>query len=120
MKMPKPTDDDRARFEALVPDAPGVAVKPMFGNLGAFVNGNMFMGLFGSSVGLRLPEADRAKLLAEPGAEPFGPPDRPLGSYASLPPDWSARKAKRWVDTALADAAALPPKAKKAMKAKKK
>ena len=34
----------RERFAALVPDAPRVEIKPMFGNLGAFVNGNMFMG----------------------------------------------------------------------------
>jgi len=26
----------------------------MFGNLGAFVNGNMFMGLFGADVGVKL------------------------------------------------------------------
>ncbi len=31
---PKPTDADRARFWALVPDEADVEVKPMFGNLG--------------------------------------------------------------------------------------
>ena len=31
----------------------------MFGNLGAFVNGNMFMGLFGSQVGVKLAETDQ-------------------------------------------------------------
>ena len=51
MKIPKPTEADRERFTSLVPDAPGVEVKPMFGNLGAFVNGNMFMGLFGPRSG---------------------------------------------------------------------
>jgi len=51
MKIPKPSDDDRARFRSLVPEDPRVEVKPMFGNLGAFVNGNMFMGLFGPEVG---------------------------------------------------------------------
>ena len=40
----------------------------MFGNLGAFVNGNMFMGLFGADVGLKLPDADREALLREDGA----------------------------------------------------
>ncbi len=30
----------------------------MFGNLGAFVNGNMFMGLFGADIGLKLAPAD--------------------------------------------------------------
>ena len=55
--MPKPTEADRERFTALVPEAPDVVVKPMFGNLGAFVNGNMFMGLFGSDVGVKLAAA---------------------------------------------------------------
>ncbi len=110
MKMPKPTDADRDRFPSLVPDAPGVEVKPMFGNLGAFVNGNMFMGLFGADIGLKLPEADRIRLLAEPGAGPFGPPERPMGGYVALPAGWTSRKAKRWIGAALANAAALPPK----------
>ncbi len=42
MPVPKPTTDDKARFTTLVAGDPRVAVKPMFGNLGAFVNGNMF------------------------------------------------------------------------------
>lgn len=113
MKMPKPTDADRARFESFVPAAPGVEVKPMFGNLGAFVNGNMFMGLFGADIGLKLPEDARGKLLKEPGAGPFGPEERPMGGYVTLPAEWTARKAKKWVDGALAEAAALPPKTKK-------
>src|SRR5207249_11880558 len=53
MEIPKPTDADREWFRSVVPDDPRVEVKPMFGNLGAFVNGNMFMGLFGSAVGVR-------------------------------------------------------------------
>ncbi|MGH9136615.1 MAG: TfoX/Sxy family protein [Acidimicrobiales bacterium] len=110
MKVPKPTDADRHRFVSLVPDAPGVEVKPMFGNLGAFVNGNMFMGLFGADVGVKLPEPDRALLLAEAGTGPFGPAERPMGGYVTLPAGWSARKALRWIDLALTDAAALPPK----------
>ena len=32
----------------------------MFGNLGAFVNGNMFMGLFGADIGVKLAEGDQA------------------------------------------------------------
>lgn len=27
----------------------------MFGNLGALVNGNMFMGLFGADIGVKVP-----------------------------------------------------------------
>ena len=47
VQIPKASDQDKERFRSLVPDDPGVVVKPMFGNLGAFVNGNMFAGLFG-------------------------------------------------------------------------
>ena len=44
MQMPKPTEADKQQFRSVVPDAPGVEVRPMFGNLGAFVNGTMFAG----------------------------------------------------------------------------
>ncbi len=119
MKIPKPTEADRERFTALVPDAPGVEVKPMFGNLGAFVNGNMFMGLYGAQVGVKLPDEDRARLLAEPGAGPFGPEERPMGGYVTLPATWSAPEAAPWVAAARAAAAALPPKPPKPAKTAK-
>jgi hypothetical protein len=44
--VPKASDADRERFRSVVPDHPEVVVKPTFGILGAFVNGNMFAGLF--------------------------------------------------------------------------
>jgi TfoX/Sxy family transcriptional regulator of competence genes len=118
--MPKPTDADRDRFRALVPDEPDVEVKPMFGNLGAFVHGNMFMGLFGSDVGVKLDEPERAKLAAMPGAGPFGPPERPMSGYVTLPADWSARKATSWIAKAHDTAAALPAKQPKKKAAPKK
>jgi hypothetical protein len=108
--MPKPTEQDRARFEALVPDAAGVAVKPMFGNLGAFVNGNMFMGLFGSDVGLKLPPDGVSELLAEPGAGPFGPAERPMGGYVTIPAAWTGAEAGPWIERSLAFVAAMPAK----------
>jgi TfoX/Sxy family transcriptional regulator of competence genes len=110
MKMPKPTEDDRRRVHDLVPEAPGVEVRPMFGNLGAFVNGNMFMGLFGSDVGLKLPEAERERLLAQPGAGPFGPPERPMSGYVTLPAAWGAQDAEPWIQMSLAAVSGLPPK----------
>ena len=115
MQIPKPTDADRERFRALVPDTPDVETKPMFGNLGAFVNGNMFMGLFGSSVGLKLPDPDRAELLAVDGAGPFGPAERPMGGYVSLPPSWRkpTERATEWVTRSLEYVATLPPKTPK-------
>ena len=113
MKMPKPTEADRERFAALVPYDPRVEIKPMFGNLGAFVNGNMFMGLFGADVGVKLPGDDLADLLARPGAGPFGPGERPMGGYATLPAGMSASDSQKWTDKALTHVGALPPKVKK-------
>ncbi len=114
MQVPKPTDDDRARFRSLVPADPRVEVKPMFGNLGAFVNGNMFMGLFGADVGVRLPSADADQLRSIEGAGPFGPVERPMGGYITLPPSMTATKeGASWVARALEHVAAMPPKASK-------
>jgi TfoX/Sxy family transcriptional regulator of competence genes len=112
MKMPKPTEEDKARFRALVPEDPRVEVKPMFGNLGAFVNGNMFMGLFGPQIGLKLDDAGRRTLL-DAGGGPFGHEERPMGGYVTLPPDFSDAQAEAWVATSMAEVAALPPKQKK-------
>jgi TfoX/Sxy family transcriptional regulator of competence genes len=116
MPMPKPTDEDRERFRALVPDGAGVEVKPMFGNLGAFVNGNMFMGLFGSDVGLKLADDERAEVLAQPGAGPFGPAERPMNGWVTIPADWTPDDVKPWAESALAHIGALPPKKAKAAK----
>ena len=61
----------------------------MFGNLGGFVNGNMFMGPFGADVGVKLPGPQQAKLLALPGSGPFGP------SVASMPAKQPKAKATK-------------------------
>ena len=39
MEIPKPTEADKEYFRSLLPAGPDVEVKPMFGNLGAFVHG---------------------------------------------------------------------------------
>ena len=118
MEIPKPSQDDKEFFRSLVPDIPAVEVKPMFGNLGAFLNGNMFMGLFGSAVGVKLPDEARDRLLAVEGAGLFGPPERPMGGYVSLPPTWrsSPERSEPWVDEALAFVAELSPKKPKKKK----
>ena len=110
--MPKPTEEDKDRFRALVPDDPRVEVKPMFGNLAAFVNGNMFMGLFGADVGLRLPPEERERLLIIAGTGPFGPEERPMKEYVTIPGTWRGpADAAEWVDISLAHIAAMPPRA---------
>jgi len=116
MKMPKHTDEDKARFRDLVPEAPGVEVKPMFGSLGAFVNGNMFAGLFGPSIGVKLDPESLEELRGIDGSGPVGPEERPMGGYLSLPASLSDEEAAAWVDRAREHIAALPPKVKKPRK----
>jgi TfoX/Sxy family transcriptional regulator of competence genes len=115
VEIPKPSEEDKAYFTSIVPGAPGVEVKPMFGNVAAFVNGNMFMGLFGPDFGVRLPEGDRDALLAIEGSGPFGPAGRPMKEYVSMPQAWrdDPVRTSEWVDRALGHTAAMPPKQKK-------
>jgi TfoX/Sxy family transcriptional regulator of competence genes len=115
MKIPKPTAEDKARFESLVPRDPRVEVKPMFGNLGAFVNGNMFMGLFGADVGVKLDDTAHGAL-SKAGGGSFGPAERPMGGYVSLPATFTEAQATKWIARSLDYVAALPPKAKKPAK----
>jgi TfoX/Sxy family transcriptional regulator of competence genes len=120
MQVPKPGEQDKLFFRSLIPDGPDVEIKPMFGNLGAFVHGNMFAGLFGPAVGVRLDDAATAELAAVDGAGPFGPAQRPMGGYTSLPGAWrdSPDLAARWVERALSHVSSLPPKARKPKAAK--
>jgi TfoX/Sxy family transcriptional regulator of competence genes len=120
--MPKPGEDTKGFFRAVVPDHPDISVRPMFGNLAAFVNGNMFMGLFGSELFVRLPEADR-QAIAEAGGGPFEPmPGRPMRDYATLPPAWREEpgRVREWAARSLEYAEELPPKAKAKPKPKPK
>ncbi len=115
MEIPKPTEADKEFFRSVLPEDPEVEVKPMFGNLGAFVHGNMFAGLFGSAVGVRLAEPDARELAAIDGSGAFGPAERPMAGYLSLPGTWrdDADLAAQWVEKARAHVGSLPPKVKK-------
>jgi TfoX/Sxy family transcriptional regulator of competence genes len=118
VEIPKPSEEDKQFFRSLIEQDPEVEIKPMFGNLGAFVHGNMFAGLFGSAVGVRLSQADAGELAAIDGSGPFGSAEHPMGGYLSLPGTWrdDADLAARWVEKARAHVGSLPPKAAKPRK----
>lgn len=124
MEMPKASEQDKERFRRIVPDQPDVVVKPMFGNLGAFVNGNMFAGLFGSTIGVKLSDADRELLESSERTVPFGPAERPMGGYTGLPEVWNEEgdgddtRARAWAEKALEYVATLPAKEPKARSSK--
>ncbi|MCI4320548.1 MAG: TfoX/Sxy family protein [Thermoplasmata archaeon] len=86
MKMPKAGGDAVAAFRVLLKEVPEAVERPVFGQPAAFVRGNMFLGVFGTSVFVRLSEADRALAHKELGARPLEPmPGRPMREYVVLP-----------------------------------
>ena len=120
MKMPKPSEQARAAFSSLVPDDPAITLRPMFGNLAAFVNGNMFSGLFGEDLFVRLPD-DEAAQVRRQGGRPFEPmPGHAMSGYVMVPATWQKKPdaVRAWVARALALTRAMPAKAKKPTKAR--
>ena len=110
--MPKPGPEALAAFEAIVPAAAGITKRPMFGNRAAFVNGNMFAGLFGDGLFVRLPEQRLGEILDQ-GGRPFEPmPGRAMKGYAYVPDGWlgDPQSAAPLVAEALEHVAKLPPK----------
>lgn len=115
MKMPKPSEAAKQRFSALVPDEPAITLKPMFGNLAAFVNGNMFSGLFGEGLFVRLPDSEADSVMKK-GGKPFEPvAGHRMGGYVMVWPDWQKNPdtVKPLIARALTLTRAMPAKAKK-------
>jgi len=109
-------------FDASLPQAPGLERRKMLGYPAAFVNGNMFAGLFQDVAFVRLPPGARSELAAEFGERHFEPmPGRPMRTYVALP-DEVLEDEDRYaalLGAACAFAAGLPPKEKKPPKSKR-
>ncbi len=115
MKMPKPSELAKAKFSTVVPDEPAITLRPMFGNLAAFVNGNMFTGLFGEDLFVRLPDAE-AESVIKKGGKPFEPvAGHRMGGYVMVWADWQKKpeSVKPLIGRALTLTRAMPAKAKK-------
>jgi TfoX/Sxy family transcriptional regulator of competence genes len=112
MSLPKASEQAKAAFQKLVPSEPAVTTRPMFGNLAGFVNGNMFCGLFGEDLFVRVSEDDQAKVRKQ-GGRAFEPmPGRAMTGYVVVPAGWQkkADATQAWIITALAWSRALPAK----------
>ena len=113
-KWTKAPEELAAAFTKAADAVPGAAVRKMFGYPAAFLAGNMFAGVFQSSVILRLPQEARDELI-ESGGERFEPvPGRVVKEYVVLPRQFvrSARILDGWLAKAASYARTLPPKAK--------
>lgn len=110
--VPRPSAEAKTAFSELLPDDPAVATRPMFGNVAAFVNGNMFAGLFGEGLFVRLPEDERREVLARGGADFEPMPGRAMRGYVTVPPTWRSDPgpARGWIAASLAWTKELPAK----------
>ncbi|GAC1509772.1 MAG: hypothetical protein NVS1B3_12030 [Candidatus Dormibacteraceae bacterium] len=122
MKMPKPSEEAKAAFSKLVPAEPTVTIKPMFGQLSAFVNGNMFCGIFGEELMVRLPEAEIATVKRQGGRDFEPMAGHKMSGYVIVAGDWRAKPAPAvtLIKKALAHTRAMPAKAPKKKAAAKK
>jgi TfoX/Sxy family transcriptional regulator of competence genes len=91
--MPRPSEEAKAAFSKLVPDEPAVTLKPMFGNLSAFVNGNMFCGLFGEDLFVRLPDGESAAVKKQGGRDFEPMAGHAMTGYVVVPASWRAKPA---------------------------
>ena len=84
----------------------------MFGGLCLMVNGNMFAGIMGEELMLRVGPARFEELLAKPGARPMDFTGRPMNGYlyVAAPAFASDQDLSAWLSNALAFVESLPAK----------
>jgi TfoX/Sxy family transcriptional regulator of competence genes len=107
------------RFGAITGELPDVEPRQMFGYPAVFVGGNLATSLHETRWIVRLPDEDRAALLAMPGTGPFEPmPGRSMNGYVALSPSIVAddEALRSWVARAIAFGRSLPPKTPKVPK----
>lgn len=112
-KMPRSTPESEALLRSLLPGRKDVTLRPMFGNLSAFVSGNMFMGVFGEDFLVRLSEPDREELLKAEGSSVFEPmKGRQMKEYVVVPRAWrrDPSKIRPWVARSLDWSSKIPAK----------
>ena len=92
--------------------------RKMFGYPAYFVNGNMFAGIFGDKLFIRLPEFDIKKLTEmNLGVKPFEPvPGRLMKGYVVIPQSFYSNEKlfDEWLNKSFKYASSLPPKKPKA------
>ena len=110
MKLPRPSEDAKAAFARVVPDGPGITIKPMFGQMSAFVNGNMFCGIYGEDFVVRLPE-DEIEKVKKQGGRDFEPmAGHKMGGYVVVPGNWRAKPPSALIKRALEETRKMPAK----------
>ncbi len=113
--MPRPTSStpSTAAFARAIPSDERAVKRTMFGSPCCFVNGNMFGGVHGHELFLRLPEEGRRLLLRRDGASLFEPiHGRPMREYVCVPSAMldNPRLLRTWVRRAFEYGLTLAPR----------
>lgn len=100
------------RIRAIVGRRSGVSEKKMFGGLAFLVGGNMFCGVVGRDLMIRVGPDAYKKTLTRPHARPMDFTGRPMKSLVYVSPEGiaSADDLRVWVDQGLKFGRSLPPK----------
>jgi len=112
-KIPRSSKESEALLRSLLPARKEISLRPMFGNLAAFVGGNMSIGLYGEDLFVRLSDSDRAELLENEGAAVFEPmKGRQMKECVVVPRSWKREpaKIKPWVTRSVEWSSKLPAK----------
>jgi TfoX/Sxy family transcriptional regulator of competence genes len=113
MNIPRADEDTKEFFRSILPDDPRITIRPMFGNISAFVNGNMFTGLFGNDLFVRLSDESRRELLENKSAALLEPiKGKPMKEYVVIPKSWrnQHQTVRLWITRSLEWTGKLPPK----------
>src|SRR2546422_8405781 len=113
MIIPRADEKSKEFSRSILLDDPRVTIRPMFGNISAFVNGNMFAGLFGNDLFVRGSEESRKELLEKKGASLLEPmKGKPMKEYVVIPKAWrnQPEMVRLWVSRSLDWTSRLPPK----------
>ena len=100
------------RVRAAVAQQEGISERRMFGGLCFMVNGNMFAGVMGNDLMLRVGAGRFDEALSQPHARPMDFAKRPMvGMVYVAPPGYETdSQLSEWLGLALAFALAMPSK----------
>ena len=91
--------------------------RKMFGYPAYFINGNMFTGIHGETLFLRLADSDVQRIMKENSGVAFFEvmKGRPMKGYVALPKSLYSQPGlfKKWVQESIRYVSSLPPKQKK-------
>lgn len=102
------------RIRKVVGRRPGVCEKKMFGGVGFLLHGNMLVGIWKSSLIVRLGPDQSAEALQEPHVIEFDITGRPMRGWVMVEPDGIERDEAlcQWIERATTFVMTLPRKRK--------